>query len=314
MFSTMSRRQTGVMLAIATAVISGFAVFINGYGVRAWVAEGVASPTTYTTFKNLIAAFALLSFGLIATRRHSSNRLTRPTSTKQWIGLAAVAAVGGSVAFALFFEGLARASSVQAAFLHKTLLIWVGILAVGFLHEKIRPMYVAAVVLLVWGQFVLVGGLNEFSFGLGEAMIFGATLLWSIEIIIAKKLLSSVSSTTVGVARMVGGAALLVVWGWLGGGFGAMGALGLTQIGWVLVTGIVLAGYVGTWYAALARAPAVDVTAVLVGGAVITALLRYVVTGTPLPSTEGLVLVGMGFVLAVVAGFTRKGPETVPAR
>jgi drug/metabolite transporter (DMT)-like permease len=314
MFSTMSRRQTGVMLAIATAVISGFAVFINGYGVRAWVAEGVASPTTYTTFKNLIAAFALLSFGLIATRRHSSNRLTRPTSTKQWIGLGAVAVVGGGVAFALFFEGLARASSVQAAFLHKTLLIWVGILAVGFLHEKIRPMYVAAVVLLVWGQFVLVGGLNEFSFGLGEAMIFGATLLWSIEIIIAKKLLSSVSSTTVGVARMVGGAALLVVWGWLGGGFGAMGALGLTQIGWVLVTGIVLAGYVGTWYAALARAPAVDVTAVLVGGAVITALLRYVVTGTPLPSTEGLVLVGMGFVLAVVAGFTRKGPETVPAR
>ena len=82
----------------------------------------------------------------------------------------------------------------------------------------------------------------------------------------------------------------------------------------VLVTGIVLAGYVGTWYAALARAPAVDVTAVLVGGAVITALLRYVVTGTPLPSTEGLVLVGMGFVLAVVAGFTRRGPETVPAR
>ena len=110
MFSQMSRRQTGVMLAIATALISGFAVFINGYGVRAWVGEGVANPTTYTTFKNVIAAFALVSFGLIATRRHSSNRLTRPASMKQWIGLGAIAVVGGSVAFALFFEGLARAS------------------------------------------------------------------------------------------------------------------------------------------------------------------------------------------------------------
>ena len=314
MFSQMSRRQTGVMLAIATALISGFAVFINGYGVRAWVGEGVANPTTYTTFKNVIAAFVLVSFGLIATRRHSSNRLTRPASMKQWIGLGAVAVVGGSVAFALFFEGLARASTVQAAFLHKTLLIWVGILAVGFLHEKIRPMHIAAVVLLVWGQFVLVGGLNEFSLGIGEAMIFGATLLWSVEIIIAKRLLSSLSSTTVGVARMSGGAVLLVLWGWLSGGFAAMGVLGLTQIGWVMATGIVLAAYVGTWYAALARAPALDVTAVLVGGAVFTAVLRYVVSGTPLPSMEGLVLVGIGLVLAVVAGFTRKEPEAVLAK
>lgn len=218
------------------------------------------------------------------------------------------------MAFALFFEGLARASSVQAAFLHKTLLIWVGILAVGFLHEKVKLIHIAAVGLLVWGQFVLVGGLGGFSFGLGEAMIFGATLLWSVEIIIAKRLLSSLSSTTVAVARMAGGAVLLVMWGWIGGGFGAMGALGLTQIGWVLVTGLVLAGYVGTWYAALARAPALDVTAVLVGGAVITAVLRYVVNGTQLPSMEGLALVGAGFVLAVVAGFTRRDPEAVLAK
>lgn len=314
MFGTMSRRQTGVMLAIATALISGFAVFINGYGVRSWVADGVASPTTYTTFKNLIAALALLSVGLIATRRHSSKGLTRPTSARQWLGLAAVAVVGGSVAFALFFEGLARASSVQAAFLHKTLLIWVGILAVGFLHEKIKPIHIAAVVLLVWGQFVLVGGLGGFSVGIGEAMIFGATLLWSVEIIIAKRMLSSLSSITVGVARMAGGVALLVAWGWVGGGFAAMGALGLTQVGWVLVTGVVLAGYVGTWYSALARAPALDVTAVLVGGAIITAALKYFVSGTPLPSTAGMVLVVMGFALAVVAGFTRPDPEAVPAK
>jgi drug/metabolite transporter (DMT)-like permease len=314
MFTTMSRRQTGVMLAIATAVISGFAVFINGYGVRAWVAEGVASPTTYTTFKNVIAAAALLGFGLVATRRQSTNGLTRPTSRRQWVGLGAVAVVGGSLAFALFFEGLARASSVQAAFLHKTLLVWVGILAVGFLHEKIRPMHIVAVVVLVWGQIVLVGGLSEFSFGLGEMMIFAATLLWSVEIIIAKRMLFTLSSTTVGVARMAGGAALLVFWGWLGGGFGAIGAVGFTQIGWVLVTGVVLASYVGTWYAALARAPALDVTSVLVGGAVITAVLRYVISGTPLPSMEGLVLVGIGFVLAVVAGFTRPEPEAVPAK
>ncbi len=305
------------MLAVATAVISGFAVFINGYGVRSW--KGIADPTTYTIFKNLIAALVLTGIGVVATRRGSSQGLTnqgltKPKSTKQLLGLIGVAVIGGSFAFALFFEGLARASSVQAAFLHKTLLIWVGILAVGLLREKVRPMHVGAMVLLIGGQFMLVGGLNELSFGLGEAMILGATLLWSVEIIIAKKLLNSVSAITVGVARMAGGAVLLVMWGVIGGGFTAMGTLGLAQLGWVFITGAVLAGYVGTWYAALARAPALDVTAVLVGGAVLTALLRYAASGTALPSVPGLSLVAVGFVVAVVAGLTRRDPEVVPVK
>lgn len=307
-----SSRRVGVLLAVATAVISGFAVFINGYGVRAFKGVGV-DPTTYTTMKNLIAALVLIGIGTLATSRRSKEGFTRPTTRKEWIGLSLVAIVGGSVAFALFFEGFARASSVQAAFLHKTLIIWVGILAVGILHEKVRPIHFAAVALLVWGQYVLVGGLGEVAFGSGEAMMFAATLLWSIEIIIAKRLLESMSSITVGVARMAGGAMLLVVWGIASGGLASLAALGGSEIAWVLITGAVLAGYVGTWYAALKRAPAIDVTAVLVGGAVITALLRYVIDGKALPSSFGLGLVVAGFALAVVAALTREEPEAVPA-
>jgi len=314
MFAAMAREQKGIMLAVATAVISGFAVFINGYGIRSWVGEGLASPTTYTTFKNLIAALVLLSVGLIATRRHSKERLTRPTSGKQRMGLVAVAVVGGSVAFALFFEGFARASSGQAAFLHKTLIIWVAILAVGLLREKIRPIHFAVIGLLVIGQFFIFGGLSDFAFGTGEMMMLGATLLWSIEVVIAKKLLGSLSSMTVGVARMAGGVVLLVVWGVVSGGFAAMGQMGITQVGWVIATGLVLAGYVGTWYAALARAPAIDVTAVLVGGFIITASLNGLVLGKALPSTAGLGLVAAGVMLAVVAGMRRSVPEAVQAK
>jgi drug/metabolite transporter (DMT)-like permease len=314
MFAAMAREQKGIMLAVATAVISGFAVFINGYGIRSWVGEGLASPTTYTTFKNLIAALVLLSIGLIATRRHSKEGLTRPTSGKQWMGLVAVAVVGGSVAFALFFEGFARASSGQAAFLHKTLIIWVAILAVGLLREKIRPIHFAVIGLLVVGQLFIFGGLSDFAFGTGEMMMLGATLLWSIEVVIAKKLLGSLSSMTVGVARMAGGVMLLVVWGVVSGGFAAMGQMGITQVGWVIATGLVLAGYVGTWYAALARAPAIDVTAVLVGGFIITASLNGLVLGKALPSTAGLGLVAAGVMLAVVAGMRHSVPKAVPAK
>jgi drug/metabolite transporter (DMT)-like permease len=291
-----------------TAVISGAAVFINGYGVRAWA--GTASPTSYTTLKNGVAAFVLLGAGLVLTRRRSREGLTRPSSRKQWVGLALVATLGGALAFALFFEGLARASSSQAAFIHKTLIIWVGILAVGLLHEKVRPMHVAAIGLLVAGQFVLVGGISGVTIGVGELMIFGATLLWSVEIILSKRLLADLSSLTVGLARMAGGAALLIMFGIFNGSLAAVGAVSLAQISWVLVTGVVLSGYVASWYAALARAPALDVTAILVAGAVITVLLRSVVDGAALPPPLGLGLVLGGTAVAIAAALraVRDGP------
>jgi drug/metabolite transporter (DMT)-like permease len=305
---SVSTRHLGVVLAVVTALISGFAVFINGYGLRAWA--GTADPTAYTTFKNIVAALVLIGIALVAGNRKNSRGLERPRSGKQWAGLGLVAVLGGALAFALFFEGFARASSTQAAFIHKTLIIWVGILAVGMLREKVRPVHIGAVALLVAGQFLLVGGVSEISFGIGEAMMLAATLLWSIEIIIAKRLLVDLPSLTVGVARMAGGAIVLIVYGMIGGGFAAIGAVSMAQIGWVLATGVVLSGFVGFWYAALARAPAIDVTAILVGGAVITAALKLGVSGVPIPSTVGLVMVFAGAIIVAVSAYPTGADQT----
>lgn len=296
-------RRTGLLLAAATAAISGFAVFTNGYAVRAW--SDVSDATTYTTLKNVVAATVLVTVATLVTLRKSSERVTLPHGAAQWSGLAAVAIVGGSIAFVLFFEGLARANSGQAAFIHKTLVIWVAILAVGILRERIGFPHLAAVVLLVWGQAVLIGGLGDLSFGTGEWMMLAATLLWSVEIIIAKRLLAGVSSLTVGVARMAGGALLLITYGFARGAFADLSGVTVEHAAWILATGMVLAAYVGTWYAALARAQAVDVTAVLVGGAIITAALRLGVQGTTLPSAAGLGLVAAGVALAAMASWRR---------
>jgi len=309
---TLSTRHLGVILAVITAVISGFAVFINGYGLRAWA--GTADPTTYTTFKNVVAAVVLVGVALVMRNRKNSRGLERPQTSRQWAALVLVAVLGGALAFALFFEGFARASSTQAAFIHKTLIIWVGILAVGMLREKVRPIHFAALALLVAGQFLLVGGVSEISFGIGEAMMLAATLLWSIEIIIAKRLLADLSSLTVGVARMAGGALVLVAYGIFAGGFAAMGAVSMTQFGWVLVTGVVLSGFVGFWYAALARAPAIDVTAILVGGAVITAALKLGVSGAPIPSRVGLAMILAGASAIAVSAYLSGARETGTVR
>lgn len=300
---TRSDRRTGILIAGATALISGVAVFVNGYGVRAWTP--VTDTATYTTAKNLVAAGVLVGVALLVTGRGGRDGLVRPRGSRQIGGLALVAVIGGSVPFLLFFEGLARASSVEAAFIHKTLVIWVGVLAVVLLKERIGAWHLVAAAMLVSGQALVAGGLGGFQFGLGEVLITIATLLWAVEVVVAKWLLGGLSSSTVAVARMGGGAVLLVAYGLLRGAFSGLGGLGPAEWTWVLFTGLVLAGYVGTWFAALARAQAVDVTAVLVGGAVITALLRAAVDSTPLPSALGLGLVTAGVVAVLMVNVIR---------
>jgi len=292
------RRRTGLVLATGTAVASGISVFLNGYGVRAW--SEISDATTYTTLKNSAAAFFLIVAAVALTRRGPAGGPTMATIKHNWRGLLLVAVVGGSIPFALFFEGLARASSTDAAFIHKTLLVWVAILAVTFLHEKVGWLHLGALTLLVWGQAVMAGGFGGLQFGPGEWMILAATILWAIETVIAKTMLTSIPSLTLGVARMAGGAVLLIVFGLWRGAFSALTGVTPEHVGWIVVTALTLSAYVGTWHAALARAQAVDVTAVLVGGAIVTALLETGVRGTALPPPAGLVLVAAGVALMLV--------------
>ncbi len=86
---------------------------------------------------------------------------------------------------------------------------------------------------------------------------------------------------------------LLVGWVAVSGKAGQLVAPRREQWRWILLTGLLLTAYVATWYAALARAQAVDVTAVLVFGAVVTALLSGAADGTPINAT-GTILVAAG--------------------
>ncbi|MGB8360831.1 MAG: DMT family transporter [Acidimicrobiia bacterium] len=305
-------RVWGLWMASLTAIISGVAIFVNSYGVKAWSSSG-ATSTAYTGAKNLIAAVVLLGALTLFSKRRSEDGITRPRDRAQWLGLGVVGVLGGGVAFLLFFEGLARAVSTQAALIHKSLLIWVGILAVLFLREKLGVWHVAALGLLVGGQLMLAGGVNDLSLGSGEVMILAATLIWSIEVIVAKKLLRDLSPLTLGSARMGIGFVVLAGWGLVTGAFSGLGALGWTEWGWAAATGLILSGYVGTWFFALARAPAVDVTAVLVLSVVITAALQSAATGVAaIDGAWGLGLVAAGAALVLIRTMMGNRRTAVP--
>jgi drug/metabolite transporter (DMT)-like permease len=288
-------RRIGILLALATAAISGVSVFVNARGVRTF-----ESATVYTTAKNVVAAVLLLAVVGLGTR--AGARLTRPAGALQWVALMVIGLVGGALAFVLFFEGLARATSPQAAFIHKTLVLWVALLALPLLRERLQWGHWVAIGLLVVGQVGLAGGLPS-SFGTSGVLILAATVLWSVEVVVAKWVLADVSSWTVAVARMGMGSVALLAWLAVRGQLGGLGGMTGEQLAWVLVTGVLLAGYVGTWFAALARAQAVDVTAVLVLAAPVTAGLSAAVNGTALaPQAVWLAFVVGGGSLAVWLG------------
>jgi drug/metabolite transporter (DMT)-like permease len=224
-------------------------------------------------------------------------------------GLAAVGLIGGSLAFLLFFEGLARASSTHAAFIHKTLVVWVALLALPLLGERLRTAHVAAVALLVGGLVILDDGLAGFAVGRGELLILAATLLWSVEIVLVKRLLTGIAPATVAVARMGLGVVALLAWVAISGKWTVLAGLDARGWGWAVLTGVVLAAYVATWFTALSLAPAIDVTAILVVGAVVTAVLSTVVKGTPVPALDvaGLVLVTAGAAVAGLAAARARG-------
>jgi drug/metabolite transporter (DMT)-like permease len=293
------RTRVGLVLAFTAAVISGFAVYINSRGVRAF-----GNATAYTTAKNLVAALVLLAALAAASAVSSREGFTRPRTRPHWAGLAAVAVIGGSVPFVLFFQGLSMVSAASGAFTYHTLVIWVALLAVPLLGERLTGWHAAAIAALVCGQALLGGGTGALRASEGEAMILAATFLWAVEVIVVKRLVADLSPLTVAGARMGGGVLLLIGWT-LATHPHALTAAGWHQWSWALATGLILAANVAATYAALARIGAIDVTAIGVSGAIITALLQGA------PDWAGVALVAGGAALAVLAARPRPALASV---
>ena len=300
----------GVLVAGGTALISGVSVFVNSYGVHA-----VRQPAVYTTAKNLVAAVLLVAATAVAARlrrpgawplgsrwvgrtggeARATGRPLRGLPPLRLLALAYVGVVGGGIAFILFFDGLAATTATPAAFLHDSLVVWVAVLAVPLLGERLHGWNVAAIALLVAGQVIVLGGVGHLASDRGQALVLAATLLWAVEVVLAKRLLADLSPATVSLVRMGVGAVVLLAYLALHGLLGALTSFSAVQLQWVLLTGVLLAGYVGTWMTALARARAVDVTSVLVGSTLVTSLLSAATgTSTTAPAALGLVLIALG--------------------
>jgi len=253
-------KLTGLLLVLATAIISGFSVYLNKFGVKE------INPYVFTFVKNSIAALPFLFLAIPAYRQ------LKKLEIKEKVLFYLIAVVGGSIPFLLFFKGLSMATAANASFIHKTMFIYIALFSIYFLKEKLNVIAYAGIGILMVGS-VMFFKIQPSKLGVGELYILLATLLWTAEILISKKLLSKVSANLVSVSRMFLGSILIFVYLLISGQAGQLIQLNSHQWTWLLIGGAFLFGYVLTFYHSLKRLTAAEASSVLTLAVPITTIL-----------------------------------------
>jgi drug/metabolite transporter (DMT)-like permease len=282
--------KKGLLLVFSTAIISGFSIFINKYGVA------FSDPYIFVFLKNIIVALLLGSL-IIGLKELA---LLRKINAKQWGLLILIGIIGGGIPFLLFFKGLTLTSAAQGSFIQKTMFIYVAVLAAVFLKEKINKSFTLGALALLGGNLLLLKSLN-FSFGWGDLLVLAATLFWAAENTLSRAVLKDgLSGNIVAWARMFFGSLFIAGFLALSGHLDNLAALNFIQIKWVLITSALLFGYIFTWYNGLKYVSVSVATAILMLGSPVTTLLTAMSSGRlSLKDTCASVLITGGLVLII---------------
>ena len=285
--------KKGILLVLATAIISGFSIFINQFGVS------VINPYIFTGLKNIVVAIFICCLLLLM----KDWTLLKNLSKKYWGLLIAIGLIGGSIPFLLFFKGLSLTTAAQGSFIHKTMFLYVAVLAMVFLKEKINKKFLFGAFLLLLGNVFLLKFIPH-SLGRGDLLILLATLFWAVENVISKYTLKELPSRIVIWGRMFFGSVFILIFLATTGQASLISTLNSNQIIWILITSAILFGYVITWYTGLKYIPISLATPILLLGSPITTFLSFVQTGTISGKqilSNGLILLG----IITILGFGR---------
>lgn len=280
----------GILLVLSTAIISGFAIFINKFGVSGF------DPYLFTFLKNLVVAAFLLSLILGIKEFKSLKKLKK----NDWLILTIIGLVGGCIPFLLFFKGLSLTTAASGSFLHKTMFVYVAVLAGVFLKEKIsNKLFIAGALLLLGNLYFL--KFLPYNAQIGDLLILMATFFWAVENTVSKYALKTLPPRIVAFGRMGIGSLFIFVFLLFTGGFSAILSLTTLHWQWVLISGVILFGYVTTWYTGLKYIKVSVATTILLLGLPITLLLTFIFQGKPFTENQmiGTFLIFFGVVLAI---------------
>ncbi|MBU1146466.1 DMT family transporter [Patescibacteria group bacterium] len=291
-------KNKGYLLVLGTAIISGVSIFVNQFGVK------IINSDIFAGLKN----FAVAGILLCLIFWFKEWKLLAKLKIKEWGTLVLIGLVGGSIPFLLFFRGLSLTSGSTTSFVHKTMFLYVIILAALFLKEKINKNLVIGASLLLFGNMLLLKIFNGFQFGYGEFLVLIATVLWAAEQIISKKALENISPKIVAWGRMFFGFLFIFIFWAATGQVQLLGGLGAAELSWVWITAVFLLGYVLTWYSGLKYIKVSTAVCILSLGAPITSLLEMAQKGIfdwHIFSGSLLMFFGVAVVLNLISKFKK---------
>ncbi len=294
----------GTTLAFITAFISGFAIFIN----KIFVVQ--LDPIVFTATRAIIIGAVFFVISLYTNKWKFKGFKKVP-----WKYLLAIGVIGGGLAFFLFFSGLKLTTSGKAAFLHKTLPLYVTILAFFFLKEKITKKQILALLVMFAGTLVLVSvDISPAELWMnpqfGDALVITATILWGVENVIARKaLIKGETNFVVSFARMFFGAIFLFGIMLLTNKFSLLAEVTPTQWGNIMISTAILFGYVLSYYWAIKYINVSKAATILLISPVITLILGVAFLNEPAPPIQLLgsliILVGAYLISGVKSEFSR---------
>ncbi|MBI2128846.1 DMT family transporter [Candidatus Woesearchaeota archaeon] len=280
--------KRGLLLVFLTAIISGFSIFINKFGI-----VGINSDI-FTFSKNTVVAVFLFAVILSLGNFKELKKLTK----KQWLLLASIGLIGGSVPFLLFFRGLQMTSSAMGSLIHKTMFVYVGIFAVIFLKEKLSKKIIIPALLLLIGNLIILK-ISAFSFNYGDLLILIAALFWAAENTLSKHVLKELSGNTVAFGRMFFGSLFILIYLVATKEIFLMKSLNVEQMTWIIATSLILLGYVLAWYNGLKHVDVTLATSVLLLGSPVTTTLNYLFLNAALTVND--VVGGVFLVAGIIA-------------
>lgn len=300
-----SRAGMGLLLVLATAIVSGVSTYVNLYAVQG------TSSDVFVTVRNLVVAAALIPMAIL-TFGHARKRL----SPWNWGRLALIGLVGGAIPFLLFFHGLELAAAAgggpTASFVYRTLFLMATVLGIVFLGERIRMRFLIGAVILLAGNVLLLSLISPIWVN-GTGYVLAATILWAAEYTMSRATLRDISPGTVALGRMGFGALFLVAYLAVTNQLTAAGNFTSGQWMWVGISAAFLTIFVSTWYAGLARVDLGTATSVLVLGFPVTYLLAVSFSNFPLTIADllGVVVIVAGVVLVIGRRLSRETWDVV---
>jgi drug/metabolite transporter (DMT)-like permease len=288
----------GTILAILTAVVSGFSIIAN----KVFIVD--LDPAIFTFIR---ALFIGIFFFIISSFECKFDY--KKFKKVSWTYLIVIGLIGGAIAFLFFFTGLKLTTGGRAAFLHKTLPIYATILAFIFLKEKITKKQVYALIVMLIGLILIVSSeINPSMFwtdpSTGDMLVIIATILWAIESVIAKRaMIKDESNFVVTFARMFFGAIFLfsiaVSWDKVY----LLYYLTPYQIFSIFVSTMLLTYYVLLWYLSIKFINISKATTILLLAPVISFVAGVVVWNESFSYLQilgsGLILVG-GYIISKI--------------